>query len=239
MSSNQLELNLHPWGILSFDRAYRGLPSQTFNLLRYVNKEIGYAAVGHFIKAGLDIGERIAIVTFDNPKYMLEKFQEYGFSFDKSLAAEQLMYFYYKSRFSYALSFSSSYGKMYEELESLSNVGLDRIVFLYADVLFNLETHLLAKQSAERISASFGKRNTVILGCYQAAHFRTHNILDEISHESLVSYLELAKSTHGDNSRYDLIVRRFPMHEESCVLNLQLSEKLGLNTPVIGLVNHG
>lgn len=239
MTLNQVVSEERPWGIVSFDSVYKGLPSQTFNLLRTGNKEISFAAIGHFIKTGLDRGERVAIVSFDHPNFLLDKYKEYGFSFAEALASEQLMYFYYKSRFSYSLSFATSYKKIYEELGNLAKRDLDRIVFLYADVLFNLETHLLAKSSVERILASFGKRNSLILGCYQAVNFRAHNVLDEVGHESLISYLELRKGSSGDSSQYDLILHRFPRLDEKAVLSLQLSKSHGFNTPTMELVNHG
>jgi len=239
MNLSQINLQMSPWGILSFDCAYQGLPSQTYNLLRSANKEVGYTAVGHFIKAGLDLDERVALVSFDHPKYLFPKFKAHGFSFDEALAKEELLYFYYKSRFSYALSFATSYRKVFAELENLAKVNLPRIVFLYADVLFNLETHLLAKASVERILASFASSNSVVLGCYQAVNFRAHNILDEVSHESLMSYMELRKNTQGNTDCYNLILHKFPTLYRKAEITLKLSAKYGLNTPAMELVNHG
>lgn len=240
MSLKQQEIKVHPWGVLSFDHVYNGLPSQTFNLLRTNNKEIGIAAIGHFIKTGLELGETVAIVSFEHPSYLLSRFQEQGFSFDGALASEQLLYFYYKSRFSYALSFSTNYKKICEELERLATIDMRRIVFLNADVLFNLETHLLARSSAERILTSFScRQDRVVLGCYQAVNISSHTLLDEVAKESIASYLELKKSEESESSNYDLILHNFPVLNGSSALSLRLTKKFGLNTPTMELVNNG
>ena len=239
MNRSRREILVKPWGIYSFDRVYKGLPCQTLNLLRANSKDIAYAAVGNFIQAGLDRGERVAIISFDHPDHLMPNFQEHGFSFERELLSEQLYYFYYKSRFSYALSLSTNYQKLFEELLRLGNSEISRIVFLNADVLFNLESQLLARSSAERILASFARRNCVILGCYKSENIPTHNLLDEIGRGSMQSYLELTKGTGNNDWREYLTLHKFPTLLEKATLSLQLSKRNTSSEPVLKLVNDG
>lgn len=235
---NQLKSKTRRWGVRSFDRVYQGLPNQTLNLLRSGSKSISYAAIGAFIQAGILRGERVALIGFDHPDYVLSKFRKLGFEFAPDIASEQLMYFFYQSRFSYSLSFSTSYQKLFDELYRMAGESLSRIAFFNADVLFNLETHLLAKSSAERIISSFGGRDCVLFGCYQAQKIRAHQLLHEVACETLPSYFELSQGTNYDDSHYKLYLHKFPAIDGPAALNLQLNQG-NSSKPDLELVGNG
>jgi hypothetical protein len=231
-----------PWGIELFDRSCFGLPKQTFNLLRACNREAAVSATGHFIKTGIDLEQRVALVCFENPSFLLEKYREYGFSFDDELISEQLVYLYYKPIFSYSVSFGTDYFKLLDEAKRLSNGGVERIVFLNAEVLFNLETTLLAELSVDKVKASFNGDDCVVLGCYQAANIDAHKNLDDVCEGALGSYLEIKRQNHLKDRRYELIVHKSPVFDEKVALELCFTPGAGFNSQNIQniqLIKHG
>ena len=240
MEINNSDNALTPWGITSFDSDFIGLPRLTFNLLRTCNYETSIAAIGHFLQEGIDQDQRVALVSFDHPVYLLNSFKEYGFSFDEELLSEKLIYLYYKPFFSHSLNFATNHQKLFNEIKSLSNGDISRIAFRNADVLFNLETHLLAESSAERIMASFNDDHCAVLGCYQATDTQTDQHLDEVSQTYLSSYIEIKPAANSTGKTYELILRKSPIFHEKKSIELCLSPNYGFSFPNRAkLVKHG
>ncbi len=231
--------DLEPWGITSFDDNYTGLPRRTFNLLRTCNVEVSTSAIGHFLETGIELGQRVALVSFEHPDYLMARFEEYGFDFENELLSEQLIYLYYKPFFSQSINFSTNHRQMFDEIKGLSKGGVNRIVFLNTEVLFNLETHLLAKASAEKIMASFCDDQCVILGCYQATDNPAHQNLDEISKMFLSSYLEIKSPIQGDDLEFELILHKSPLLFAQNSLDLYLTPGFGFNTQELDMISHG
>lgn len=230
---------LKPWGITLFDENYGGLPNLTFNLLRTCNKATSISAIGHFLKAGIEQGEHVVLVGFDNPAYLFENFKEYGVSFDDELLSEQFIYLYYKPFFSHSLNFATNHKKLLDEVKSLSKGNIGRIAFLNTDVLFNLETHLLAESSAERIVASFNDVDCLIMGSYQATDTNTHQRLDEVSKNFLNSYYEIKLSSNNNKQEYELIAHKSPLLHAHQPIDLDLTYGNGFNSPKVDLIIHG
>lgn len=230
---------LEPWGITSFDRDYGGLPKLVFNLLRACNKEVSIAAIGHFLKAGIELGQRVVLVSFEHPAYLMDNFKEYGVSFDDELLSEQLIYLYYKPFFSHSLNFATNHQKLFDEVQSLAKGDISRIAFLNADVLFNLETHLLAESSAERIMASFSSEHCMVLGCYQATDTLSHQHLDEVSKTVLTSYIEIRPSAHGKDLLYEMILHKSPLFHSKESIDLYLTSGFGFNPSNLEQIKHG
>jgi hypothetical protein len=179
------------------------------------------------------------LVCFDHPAYLLPSFREHGFDFEGALLSEQLIYLYYKPSFSYALNFSTNYQSLIDEAKYLSRGNVSRIVFLNADVLFNLESHLLAELSAEKLLATFNTPECTLLGCYEAADTATHNLLDDTSKASLSSYLEIRSHNDAMDPVYNLCVHKFPLLHAQNHFKLTLTPGFGFNTPTLELVKHG
>lgn len=239
MDLNYSAEDLQPWGVIPFDKAYTGLPRRVFNLLRACNKEVNIGAIGHFLQTGLELGQKVVLVGFDYPIYLLHRFREYGFSFEDELLTERFIYLYYKPCFSHALSFTASYQHLFTEIKQLSRDGVGRLAFLNADVLFNLETHLLAELSTEKIMASFCDEDCVVLGCYQAAHIESHQRLDEVSQALLSSYIEIKHLAVVNDRQYELIIHKSPVMDTSEPMELRLVPGSGFNSPNIELIRHG
>lgn len=230
---------LEPWGVTPFDCDYTGLPNLVFNLLRACNKEVSISTIGHFLKAGIELDQRVALVSFDHPAYLLASFKKHGFYLEEELLSEQLIYLYYKPVFSHSLNFSTNYRQLLDETKALSRGDISRIAFLNADVLFNLETHLLAESSAERIMASFSDEHCVVLGCYQATDIPAHQHLDEVSKKSLNSYLEIKPPVHGNDLMYELILHKTPVFHAKKSIDLYLTPGFGFNVPKVEIIRHG
>lgn len=227
-----------PWGIASFDHFYGGLPGKIFNLLRVCNSDVGLVSVGHFLRTGIELDQRVTLICFDHPSYLLARLNGLGFSFDDEIVSEQFIYLHYKSDFSHSLSLLSNYGQMFSEVRKLSGDS-SRIAFLNADVLFNLETYLLAESSAERIMTSFDCPDCVVLGCYQAADITAHRHLDEVGRALLGSYLEIKSAANADERRYELIIHKSPLFESQEKIGLSMMPGTGFNAPNIELITHG
>lgn len=241
MELEEVNSKFTPWGITSFDNDFDGLPTLTFNLLRSYNKETNIAAIGHFLQEGLFRDQKVVLVSFDNPVYLMSSFKEYGFLFDEELIAENLIYLYYKPFFSHSINFSTNHQQLFSEIKSLSKGGVRRIAFLNADVLFNLETYLLAESSAERIMASFSDGQCTVLGCYQAIDSQSHQKnLDEVCQSSLSSYIEIKPADYGTGDTYELIIRKSPVCHENKSIELKLSPQFGFNyLDASELIKHG
>ena len=234
-SHNELE----PWGINAFDSEFVGLPKLTFNLLRTCNLQTNNSAIGHFLKSGIELDQRVALIGFEHPNYMLANFKEAGFCFDNELLSQQLIYLYYKPLFSYSLCYVTDYRKLFDEILLLANGDISRIAFLNADVLFNLETHLLAEASVQHIISAFSSAGNTILGCYQASDTPSHLSLDQISKECLSSYLEIRPATNGNDRSYELRLHKFPLADQKENIELHLTPGYGFNTPKMNLIQHG
>jgi len=234
-SVNELE----HWGITSFDHNNVGLPRLTFNLLRACNAEVSISATGHFLKTGIDQGQRVALVSFEHPGYLMSRFKEYGFYFDDELLSEQLIYLYYKPCFSQSINLATNYRQLFSEIKRLSKGDVSRIVFLNADALFNLETHLLTKASAENLMATFSDDQCAILGCYQAADNPAHQHLDEIGKMFFSSYLEIKSVDNNNDQKFELIVHKSPFFIKQNSLDLYLSPGGGFNIQKLEMISHG
>lgn len=227
-----------PWGIESFDQFYGGIPGKIFNLLRACNSEVSIVSVGHFLRTGIELDQRVTLVCFDHPSYLLARLNGLGFSFDDEIISEQFIYLHYKPDFSHSLSLLSNYWQMFSEVRKLSRDSA-RIAFLNADVMFNLETYLLAEASAERIMTSFDCPDCVVLGCYQAADTSGHRHLDEVARILLSSYMEIKPAKNADERRYEMIVHKSPLFESQESISLSMKPGTGFNTPNIELITHG
>jgi len=228
-----------PWGIIPFDRDYTGLPRYIFNLLRACDKGSAITAIGHFLQTGLYRGERVALIGFDNPSYLLASLKHFGFSFETALHSEQLIYLYYKASFSHSLSLTTDYHQLFDEISHLGQSSLDRIAFINADALFNLESHLLARASAERINEATAGLDALVLGCYQATDTPVHKHLDSVGEISLSSYLELKPSKDQSSGVYRLVCRKHPLPLVKKPINLYLSTGVGFVSYTTDLIKHG
>ena len=224
------EVKTEQWGIASFDTSYKGLPRSVFNLLKTCSKATQLTAVGHFISEGLASGQRVVLVGFENAAPLFNSLGFCGFSFEEALNDERLVYLYYKPSFSQQLSFTVDYKKVFNEIINISNVagvGVDRIVFLHADTLFNLQSRLLAQSSAERVLSSVAEMDVCMLGVFQSLPGAVQEHLDSVA-GVLGSYFEIKPGDQGAGN-YDFISYRFHLPCDGGNGRLFLSKSLGFN----------
>ena len=234
-----LQKDLEPWGIAPFDQDFVGLPIRTFNILRASDEESSIAAIGHFLKAGIERNQRVCVVSFEHPLCLLPKFKSYGFYFDEDLLTERLVYLYYKPVFSFSLNFSTDYRQLLDELKRLSKGKVERIALFNSDVMFNLESHLLASSSAAGIISSFADYECVVLGCYQSASTEAYQHLHEVSMTILNSYMEIKTAMQEKDRSYELIIHRSPLYHDKQSALLYLTPGYGFDSPRIEIVKHG
>ena len=231
--------SLEPWGVELFDQAYGGLPNRLFNFLHTTTKDASIVAVGHFLTTGIQLEQKVVLVSFEHPKQLFPRFKEYNFDFDEALLSEKLIYLYYKPVFSFSLNLAENYRLLFSEIKSLAKGKVQRIAFFNSEVLFNLETHLLAETSAEKIMAAFCDYDCVVLGCYQATNSHINSYLDEVCHTSLRSFIEITRVEQDSENNYELILHKSPLNVENNTIGLRLNKTSGFNVPNIGLIKHG
>lgn len=223
------ETKIDQWGIESFDKLYGGLPRSTFNLLRTCNKATQLCAIGHFIEAGLRCNERTVLVGFENASPLFKSLDFYGFPFTKALKEERLIYLYYKDSFSQSLSFTVDYKQIFSELLNIAGSEVNRIAFLNADTLFNLQSHLLARSSAERLTSAVAGMDICILGAYQKLSSSTQEHLDSVALTLLDSYLEICSFDPEGEWSFGLTWHKHQTPKISGDINLFLSQQYGFN----------
>lgn len=201
------------WGTDPFGYCCTELPTRAFNLLRVSSRGATVLAIGHFLQAGLERDQRVALVSFDHPGHLLAGFREAGFYFDRALLAEQLIYLYYKPVFSLSLNLSTNYRQLYSEIARLSNGQVSRIAFLNAEVLFNLESHLLAVSSADKLMAAFSSEHCSVLGIYHGFDTPAHHLLHQVSKASMSSYLEIREMIAGKDLVHELVIHNAPDYQ--------------------------
>jgi len=233
--TNQTE----PWGIKPYDQVCGGLPKRVFTLLRCCSEEVSIVATAQYLKAGIDLGQRVSLVCFDHPDYLLDKFKSLGFNFVDSLLAEQMIYLYYKPFFSHALNLATNYKQLFDEAIKLSMGNISRIAFLNTEVIFNLETYLLAEASAQKIIESARTDDIILLGSYHATNISSHRYLDQIGRTLLSSFLEIASASEEDDRRYKLILHKLPLLFDQSPIDLIFAPGSGFVVPNIELIKYG
>lgn len=197
-----------PWGIEHFDRCYGGLLAGVFNILAASDHDAAIAAVGHFLAQGLEDQQRVALVGFDNPQLLFSKFALYGWDFIPALESERLVYIYYKPAFFHTLSFTDDYKIPFAELRRLTG-AIERLAFLNADALLNLQSEYLARDSAVKLAAA-GCGSTTTLGCFVHQNTASHRLIEMGCCSLMPSYLVLRALPHHVNRRYALEWRKGP-----------------------------
>ena len=62
-----------PSGITGFDQSIGGLPGNIFNVVETPDHQSGLLMLGHFLKAGLQNGEKCTLVTLQDPLSLFQK----------------------------------------------------------------------------------------------------------------------------------------------------------------------
>ncbi|MFA5531494.1 MAG: hypothetical protein WDA11_12595 [Thiohalomonadaceae bacterium] len=154
-----------PLGIRPVDEVLPGLVSGGFNLLEAPDATAADVALAHFLDHALKRGARVAVVAFDEAQWRLLQFANYGFDFCEAMDDDRLSYVYYRPTLSRALGGGADYGALFNELRRLTG-PVERIGFLTPEVMFNLETDALARDSVGRFASSAGKLGATALGVY-------------------------------------------------------------------------
>jgi len=173
------------WGLPGPDARQIGLERGCFNMLRVPDYESGVSAACHFLRKGLALDERVAVVAFDNSEALLARFAACGFSFDTHLQSEELLYYYYKPSFSRTLSFTPDYDRLFQELMRLSGRAISRIVFFNSETLINLQSPHLVRESLQLLVSATSNRAYTCLGFYVPQT----DLMDVDLHGTCKSYL--------------------------------------------------
>ena len=183
------------WGIPLFDNHYRGLPASSFNLLETADQFSGLLGIARFIHTGIESGETVSLITFDNPENVLRKFIKLGYDFRPMVKAERLYIMSYKPTFYRSLNIATDYHALFEELNRLSKEQATRFAFLNADLLFNLESHSLTTISISKIHEAARRVTGTILAQFTTIDDEPHQRLRHISTSLLDCYLVISRAT--------------------------------------------
>ena len=195
-ANTQLATSRAQWGVPFFDNNYQGLPERAFNLLETADQFSGLLGIARFIRTGLEAGETVTLITFDKPENVIKKFQKLGYHFEEVINNERLFVLSYKPMFQRSLNISTDYQGLFKELYQLSNEQTTRFAFLNADLLFNLESHILASISISKIHDAAKDVDGTILAQFTTADDETHKRLRTVSASLLDCYLVIKRAAN-------------------------------------------
>lgn len=202
----ELSTSRSQWGVPLFDNNYQGLPMRAFNLLETADRFSGLLGIACFIKTGLEQGETVTLITFDNPENVLKKLTKLGFDFTEMVGNERLFILSYKSTFTRSLNISTDYQALFNEIISLSNHKATRLAFLNADLLFNLESYNLTTVSVSKIHSAAQHIAGTILAQFTTVDDMPHRRLRNISASLLDCYLVISRK---ENNKTALEVKTY------------------------------
>lgn len=231
-SEKHTEINLSSWGLSEFDRVYGGICAGSLNLLSTPNYDSAIAATGHFLTKGLRSEQRVALVSLENPNNTFSKLAAYGFHYDAALRSERLVYLYFKPTFHNALSCTTDYRLLFDELISLSG-PVSRVAILNAELLFNLQSENLARESAAKLAAVTSFDNPTIMGSFVKQNSRSHAILESVCSSMLPSYIVIKAKPSRQSRHYVIDWRKGPHVHQKTTCKVELLEGKGYVTDSI------
>ncbi|MGB1256191.1 MAG: hypothetical protein ACPG51_10040 [Thiolinea sp.] len=172
---------------------FKNLPEKSFNLIETADNFSGLLKVADFLASGLQQGEMVTLVAFDQPDSLLEKFMKLGHDFHDDFLKGRLCILSYKPTFTRSLNISTDYQALFSEISSLSKSKSAWIAFLNADLLFNLESHNLTTVSVSKVHAAARCVNGKILAQFTTTGSIHHQRLRNISASLLDFYLTTEK----------------------------------------------
>lgn len=231
-ADNLESVDLSPWGVAEFDRVCGGLCAGNINLLSAANYDASIAAAGHFLTKGLRSEQRVAIVSLDNPNNMFAKLATYGFHYESALRSERLVYLYYKPTFHHSLSCTTDYRVLFDELQSLTG-PVSRIAILNTELLFNLQTETLARESASKLASVSTFDNTTVLGCFVRQNARSHALLESVCNSIMPCYLVVKAKPTRQARHYVIEWRKGPHVYQKSSCKVELVEGKGYVTDAV------
>jgi hypothetical protein len=223
-NSNELII---PLGISGFDKRLGGIDRNIFNIVEATNGNAATATLGHFIQKGLNDGERVVLVSLENPKHVFAKLARYGFMLDPFLESEQLVYLYYKPNYAHSLNLSTNYQYLLNEILLLGGNSVNRVVFDNVDVLFNLQSLFLARASAAKISAATGSMNCTMLGIFVSSQSEDIENLKVACKALIPSYFMIKKILGKRSEIYSFSCEKSSVRHPDIQCYLQLREGYG------------
>jgi hypothetical protein len=215
-----------PLGITEFDRKYGGIVYGAFNIMEAVDQDSSITTLGHYISSGLEKGEQVVFVSFENPRHALAKLEQYGFgSFDSYLKNEQLIYIYYKPLFTKSLCLSFNYRILFEEIERIAGQEITRLAFDNCEVLFNLQSVSLARASAFKLLSATENKKYTTLGSYIRREESDQKNLIEACESIIISYIAIDRCDDNETGFSETGFYQFTVRKS---LNMATEDKLKL-----------
>ena len=215
-----------PLGINEFDRKYGGIVCGAINIVEAADQDSSIATLGHYISGGLEKGEQVALVSFENPRHALAKLGQYGFgSFDSYLKNEQLIYIYYKPLFTKSLCLSFNYRRLFEEIERIAGREITRLAFDNCEVLFNLQSVPLARASAIKLLSVTENKKYTTFGSYINRKESDQKNLIEACESTIISYIKIDRCEDNEAGFYEADFYQFTVRKS---LNMATDDKLKL-----------
>lgn len=155
-----------PSGITGFDQSIGGLPGNIFNVVETPDHQSGLLMLGHFLKAGLQNGEKCTLVTLQDPLSLFQSLAACNFEFYSYLKTEQLAFLSYQPSVNTEIGLTNDYSGLISELERLSADFPERVALHQVDSLLNLHSHMLINNCIQKLAAASAASSSTFLGQY-------------------------------------------------------------------------
>jgi hypothetical protein len=209
--NSQQHVNRVSSGIAGFDQNIGGLPGNIFNVVETPDHQTGLLMLGHFLKAGLQNGERCTLVTLQDPLSLFQSLAECNFEFYEYLKSEQLAYLSYQPSVNTEIGLTNDYGGLIAEMERLSGDFPERVAFHQVDSLLNLHSHMLINNCIQKLAAAASNSSSTFLGQYVQFNNRIYRDVRVAFMKNMSGFLTLkAQSRAGDQPLLKLTLDRAP-----------------------------
>ena len=161
-------------GITCLDEATGGYPTNVFNVIETPDHQSGLLALGHFLMAGLEQGERCTLVTLEDPHSLFQGFSSWNMNFQDYLKSEQLTYLYYQPFVTTEIGLTNDYEALMYELDRLSAAMPERVALHQVDSLLNMHSHTLINNCVQKLAAAANGKYSTYLGQYVQFNSRAY-----------------------------------------------------------------
>ncbi len=224
-------------GISGLDKSIGGLPGNIFNVVETPDHQTGLLMLGHFLKAGLQNGEKCTLVTLQDPLSLFQSLAECNFEFYEYLKSEQLAYLSYQPSANTEIGLTNDYNGLIQELERLSGDFPERVAFHQVDSLLNLHSHMLINNCIQKLSAAAANSSSTFLGQYVQFNTQIYRDVRVAFLKNMSGFLTLkALPRAGSQPLLKLTLDRAPWFrtvQEEFWLKLEVGQGLVVTEPEV------
>ncbi len=202
---NQRESHTPPTKAFYSDKQQE-TPEFYFRLIETADTKLEVVLAAKSIKTGLKQGETILLVSPEAPKDLIRKFALIGMDVKTLVKSKKLVLFGLRPEIVGNLSLATNYKEVFDELITLADRPVDRIIILKMDLLLNLESQHLAYASVHKFSQAADEIECKFIAQYSRNSSNAHDRLDAACSSLVNSYFEM-KHGNQQSGHYHLQVK--------------------------------